>query len=344
MFALKARRPRSGFTLIELLVVIAIIAILIGLLLPAVQKVREAAARIKCTNNLKQLGLAVHNYHDTQGAFPTASNWTVTYGSSTPTQTIDEGTWSGQVRSYVEQATAKTTESLSVLQCPSHPLGGKKYNDTDGLALYVALQERDNYAQYQYTPSGGASYKYVFPNATGVIAPGGYSYTYTSSGSSWSVVYGYKGDPVNMAGVVDGLSNTAVLGERTIPPAATGYQYYGRWWPDLGWGYGWGVYKIAITPVYTASSSSWASPTFPNQNGYSGPACQFPAVFREGKPDDHCMFNSVYSLHSGGGNFLMGDGSVKFLKHSVTAIVPGGTKSILEALVSRAGGETVSPE
>jgi prepilin-type N-terminal cleavage/methylation domain-containing protein/prepilin-type processing-associated H-X9-DG protein len=308
----RPRSERTAFTLIELLVVIAIIAILIGLLLPAVQKVREAAARMKCSNNLKQLGIALHTYHDANNVFPTyptgcASNVTC-YTQN----------WTFQLLPFIEQGnianqpfgTSLTsfrdlvrTKVVSTYICPSNP-SPSTVNTSAGQAIaltnYMGITGRQR-SDYKNAPDGVGM-------DTGIIG------LVRTSGTSFPAA------PVGISAITDGTSNTLAFGER--PPL-----------PDLQWGWVYGKPDL--------DSLIWARyivpPDSTNNLGASdsvGP-CPFPMYFQApASPPRYCDGYHMWSYHTGGGNFALADGSVRFIQYSAgtTVIVPMSTRAMGEVV------------
>src|SRR5262245_44050905 len=201
------RLSRRAFTLIELLVVIAIIAVLIGLLLPAVQKVREAANRASCQNNLKQLGLAVHNYHDSNNFFPPsrchADGWGGTWAVYLMPYIEQDALyrqWDLQ-RLYYDQTDAARRVNIKTLFCPARR----------GPEVGFSVNERQNRAGglSDYAANDGNGRQAEQETSVGVLVRGN-DYRFTGSGSSQRLV-SWK-SMTNIAAVTDGTTNTALIG------------------------------------------------------------------------------------------------------------------------------------
>jgi prepilin-type N-terminal cleavage/methylation domain-containing protein/prepilin-type processing-associated H-X9-DG protein len=309
------RRARAAFTLIELLVVIAIIAVLMGLLLPAVQKVREAAARIQCANNLHNIAIACHNYHDVNGFMPMALD-----GSDRPSYFTSPShhwywSWLTAVLPYVEQdnlyRVGDTWDNT-----------GTNYTwpwSSTNLALATPVKTwscpTDTRQLLAHDESG---YKVAF---TGILAVRG-----TMQRLNDGVVCSVK---VKMTAISDGTSNTLLVGER--PPS--GDWYFGWWFAGAGY------YNPNFVPrqngtgdvvLGTADTEFPTALIHPYNGGYSCPANKY--QFGPGKLTENCDMAHFWSLHSGGANFANADGSVRFLRYGIDP-------AVMTALGTRAGGE-----
>lgn len=339
---------RRGFTLIELLVVIAIIAVLIALLLPAVQAAREAARRMQCVNNLKQINLSLHNYIDTVGSYP--------YCGGFGTGGKGWG-WMPMTLNQMEQAALYNAinfsdscdcQSMSTVRrivinsffCPSDPNGNQLRNDrtTPGVACLSGPSTKDNPTTNlqngmlnNYTGSYGDGYNNSVTspydtagsglrygcggcNASGSAAetPSADCLSPTGaygSGANHRGMFDYRSvsSAVTFASITDGLSNTFALGE----VASVVRSQSSVWYTSTGATNGtclpmnWTLQRCLRDPAY-AIANSWTG------RGFS-------------------------SFHSGGANFGMADGSVRFIKQSID-------QRTYNALGSRRGGEVISAD
>lgn len=313
------RRKEAAFTLVELLVVIAIIAILIGLLLPAVQAAREAARRVSCSNNVKQLGLAMHNYHDTHRVFPHGFGVNQEFWSAlilpqleqnnlhatlnwTNSANLGYGTnWSG----YDSPNRAACATVVSVFRCPS--MAQPEHMNYNSIVGRVPVSYR-----------GVAGAKVASDDAS--TRPAGYNtsqFAALEQRGLDGILFGAS--KIGFRDITDGSSNTLMIGESYTDPLFIkdnqGMDYFGFFGPQMGrWRPG--------ARTGTEHSEGLGSAVVPINSRLN--------------PTVHgvLMEMSFGSYHMGGATFSMGDGSVRFLTQTLDL-------ATYQALATRNGGEVI---
>jgi prepilin-type N-terminal cleavage/methylation domain-containing protein/prepilin-type processing-associated H-X9-DG protein len=297
-------KRRSAFTLIELLVVIAIISVLIGLLLPAVQKVRESANRMKCKNNLKQIGLALHQYHDRMGAFPPG------YQSQVASDNSDLGPgwgWAAFLLDDVEQGNLKRRIRFD-LQI-SDPANAAVRVTAPPLFMCPSESQTD---RFTVVDAGGAPICDVARGS--YVAMNGVLGVSNDAFDNNGVFL--RNSAFRIADIRDGLSNTLFVGERCTSMSSTTWT---------------GAVTNGVVPAVR-----YPDPADQLANAEAAPALVLSHGSRDHLPNNPLVFDAdaTASFHTQGVNFLFGDGSV----HSISNTING---AVYEALLTRAGGEAV---
>ncbi len=347
---------RRAFTLIELLVVIAIIAVLIALLVPAAQKVRESASRIQCTNNLKQLGLAMHNYHDTYLSFPPGySSFPTSDGNGPPQANIDPNTWDAapgwgwgaRLLPFVEQGNLSAqldysqpiwtpvysnliTTKLPIFLCPSASGDSEPFvvRNAAGDPLTIGgNQVRLGRSHYVASHGQESCWGECGADVTGVVFTNIYTSatkTITINGDVSRVADGpfYRNSKTKFRDITDGTSNTIFLGEHSSRLSV-------KTWV--------GVIPGAFThPNFTSPENGpdAAATLVLVHAGPSGGELDItgaPIIHPVNFPTFHV--GQMYSEHPGGGNICLGDGSVRFISDNINLITFAELSSMAEGEV-----------
>jgi prepilin-type N-terminal cleavage/methylation domain-containing protein len=295
---------RRGFTLIELLVVIAIISVLVALLLPAVQAAREAARRAQCQNNLKQIGLALHNYHDALGSF---SMGYVARRDTDPHATAPGWGWAALILPQLEKAPVYASINIGL----PIEFAANSTSRLTAMSDYVCPSDRGT-GKFTVTDEGGTALAECQTiSYAGSYGRGGDVADFPEAGNGLFL----RNRIVRISEIIDGTSNTFAVGERGSLLTRT------SWAGAVNNG-------VCTVSPHSPSQSIGIEEGAVQTMAHTGSAV---VNSPEADPDD------FFSPHPGGAYFLLGDGSVRFIKQSVNMEVYRG-------LSSRNGGEVISSD
>jgi len=292
---------RCGFTIVELLVVMAVIALLVGLLLPAVQQSRSSARRVECANKLRQLGLAIHNFESVHQHLPSGKTSLREY----PLR--GEMSWHVPLLPFLEQPAlwGRSTDAFAVNRLP---YANPPHSPLGKAVVAFACPEDSRVDQ----PQSASSLNGAYAGLTSYLGVSGIDYRVENG------VFHF-GSKVRFADIKDGSSNTLAVGER--PPSSD--FNFGWWYTGMGQnGTGNADMFLGVEERITQPSSRFA-----------GRGCPDVSQFSTGNRDNFCDALHFWSLHSGGAHFVLADGSVRFLSYSAAGI--------LKAMATRSGGEAL---